>query len=109
MPIGPQTRRRWYQFTLRTMFIVVTVGTLWMGRSLKAARHAVDERAVVMKRCHSVCDENSPSVRHRLPITWRLLGAKPIWLLGVRYDANSDELERLHSLFPESADILVYR
>ncbi|HEY2838469.1 MAG TPA: hypothetical protein VGJ26_04945 [Pirellulales bacterium] len=101
-------RRHWFRYSLRTLFAVVTLFALWLGRMLPAARHAVAEREVVMKRCISICDENSPSVRNKLPITWRLLGAKPIWFLGVQYEVNADELERIRSLFPESADILVY-
>jgi hypothetical protein len=106
--ISQLPKRRWFQFSLRRLFVVVTVFVLWLGQTLPAARRAVAEREAVMKRCISICDENSATVRHKLPITWRFLGAKPVWFLNVHYEADADELERVRALFPESEEILVF-
>ena len=40
----PKPRRRWLQFSLRTMFVVVTVFCVWMGFTAKRAR---DQREAV--------------------------------------------------------------
>jgi len=40
----PKTKRRWLQFSLRTLFIVVTVFCVWMGITAKQAR---DQRLAV--------------------------------------------------------------
>ena len=40
----PKPRRRWLQFSLRTLFVVVTVFCVWMGLVTKAAR---DQRQAV--------------------------------------------------------------
>ena len=109
MSTTPLTRRRWFQFSLRTLFVVTTLCTVWMGTTLTAARRAVAERQLALQTgCYPICDENSPSVRDGLPLSWRLLGAEPVWLLGVKYQADAKEVERLEALFPEGG-VLVLR
>ena len=44
--MSPTPKRRWFRFTLRTLFVVVTVCACWLGWQI----HIVHERADALQR-----------------------------------------------------------
>jgi len=92
-------KRRWLQFSMWMLFVVVTVICVWLGYHLNWIR----ER-------HNAIDEASFSWREGLPefTPWRLrpFGESCIEEIridrGMPIDMRERELKRLASLFPEA-------
>lgn len=108
------TRRRWFRFSLRTMFVVVTVVAAGMSW-LEYQRDIVEERRQTIKHISSVassttfvlfgCAESNwmAEVRSDIPWAWRLLGAQAVWKITLDSDDFSEaDVERFSKLFPES-------
>src|SRR4051812_27174232 len=90
--------RRWFRFRLRTLFVMVTV----FGCSLAWNLPSVRARHEALQWCYSACAENAPGKRHEIPISWRLLGAEPVWCLVITREVSREEAARLGALFPEA-------
>ena len=111
----PVPKRRW-SYSLRTLFVVVTVLALLLGW-LSWNLPKVLERDRFLKGFAIVNLKPNPA-RTRLymtlhdpygvPYSWRLLGAKPVgnWVQE-RDGIEEEELERLRDLFPEAKFSLV--
>lgn len=100
MPHVPN--RRWFKFSLRTMFVVTTVLACWLGWNL----HRVRQREEILQYASQVCSENNPSVADDVPIAWRLLGAEPVWWVLLPGCVPKEELMRVQSLFPEAICVM---
>lgn len=104
-------KRRWFRFSLRALFVVVTACALFLGW-LSWNLPKVLERDRFLKGFVVVTFKPTPA-RQRLymtlydpyavPYSWRLLGAKPVgnWVQE-RDGIEEEELERLRGLFPEA-------
>ena len=68
-------RRRWYQFSLGTMLLLVTLFAVWMAGDLRIIR----ERQSWLRGHTSVVDETNPHAT--IPLHRRVLGDKPVDLL----------------------------
>ena len=108
-------KRRWFSFSLRTMFVVVTVFGVWLGWQLKIVR---DRKALLAEISHEqhTLEEmeadpsgNGGSNAHwaadfpfaRIPLYRRLLGDKSYPHLVL--EATSPQLlERIENAFPEA-------
>jgi hypothetical protein len=96
-------RRRW-SFTLRTMFVVVTVlccALAWLVYSMNWIR----QRQLVRNQAHekrlSVC----PGVKEcpvSAPGSLRFFGEEGVFWIGTPYDEGSPEILALRRLFPEA-------
>jgi hypothetical protein len=93
-------KRRWYQFSLRTMFVVMTLACAvlaWMGYSLNwikqrhEALHSYDPDFGYERR-----DRN-----RRAPFGLWLFGEKPMDEIWCR-DNNPATLQKFKRLFPEA-------
>lgn len=106
-------KRRWFRFSLRTLFVVVALFGCWLGWNL----YRVNER----DRClHEIAQRGarilSPAFFSRhygsvrtttqagVPVVWKLMGADPLGAI-VLPDNQFDDLDRrrIQSLFPEAA------
>lgn len=110
-----QTKRRWYSFSLRTMFILVTVLCVWLGWQLnlvRERRNALNEPAIVAKFNTTTADAYAamyagtpPDPVARISFVRRMLGdeaIQQIWYQGWGDVPTAEELARMQSLFPEA-------
>ena len=100
--------RRWFRFSLRTVFVVVTiVGCIgaWATYHLnwqRQRRHAIENGEVGVIVSASAFVAHPPP--RQPPLSLRLFGAESIYGFGLvsAADASDAELERLRALFPET-------
>ena len=99
----PKFQRRWYQYSLRTLLIVVTLagcGLGWLGWQLRV----VQERRAFLNNIgdSEVWISKSPD-----GLSWirRLLGDRVVPKIGLPIKTDKSERRRLAALFPE-AEIL---
>jgi len=99
LPVPP--RRRWPRYSLRTLFVVVTVFGVslgWLGVQVKWIRDRHDR----MNRARWAFSVPS---HHDAPWSIRILGEKGVSAI-VKHDGHSSESRRryheLHQLFPEA-------
>jgi hypothetical protein len=117
----PAPNRRWLRFSLRTLFIMVTVVACWLGwnvhqvgergRLLDALRSSNDGPTTVVDETPRNCNGFRASTTYltmsaknnvTLPVTWTLLGAKkapPPTL--TKTGVTIGELKRIKVLLPE--------
>ena len=104
MPNAPSTpRRRWFRFGLRTMFVVLTVFTLWLGWQAKIVR---DRKEAIVKlragyaEVFVACETKYPRSKWPSIPFWReWLGDRSVAII-VYFD--NPEQKRLCALFPEA-------
>ncbi len=105
-------RRRWFCFSLRTLFVAVTLLAVigWLGWNLKQVR----ERSAVRPELHgseirdrsdafviTISDKELPT--GELPWLWRQFGARHEQSLYLKQDEMSDaQFARIRRLFPEA-------
>jgi len=98
-------RRRWFRFSLRTLFAVVTVFAVfgWFGWNLHQVREREGLLASLSSRGAMFGRNTSGTPPKPLPLVWTLLGAKPIGVIQVPDSAfTEDDLHRIATLFPEA-------
>jgi hypothetical protein len=99
------------QFSLRTLFVVVTILALpmgwlawnaWQVRQRERFQQRFGEDEVMgIRRVRLVGEEATP------PLIWRLFGAKPEDRINLsREKFTDDEIQQIEALFPE-ADICI--
>jgi len=108
--------RRWFRFSLRMMFVVVTVvslGCAWLGWNVKIVRQRaailpglqsdVKDKVVFTSQVFLPHRRASDLTTGKLPWLWRQLGAQPEKRVYTREGEMSDaEVARVQSLFPEA-------
>ena len=103
-------KRRWFRFSLRTLFVLVTAIAVFIGWNLWQVRQRQE-----YFRLFSVDDENVEGLislrvvgeEPKLSFVWILLGAKPQEKINLsREKYSDDDIRRIESLFPE-ADIFI--
>ena len=113
----PAVKRRWLRFSLRTLFVVVTllaVGIGWLTSIVQARRairaelerHAgpsFDPYKAIIWEQGSI-SEFSGRTWTPNPIPWyrRLLGDEPVGTLGLPIDATEEDRRRIQAAFPEA-------
>jgi hypothetical protein len=118
----PALNRRWFRFSLRTLFMVVTVFGCWLGwqvsivrerksllRSLESrASDSYDPYTLIFTYPRSVDGSRLRSKIKWLPkegsIPWfrRLLGDEPVGSLGLPSDMPEQERRHIRQAFPEA-------
>lgn len=103
----PAPKRRWFAFSLRTMFVVVTVVGLlawWVHRNLEQVRERDRflEWAKANDMSHGVYKAPDSKTYPPLPITWRLLGAERVDVFVLDPMVPASDQERVKAAFPEA-------
>lgn len=124
----PAPKRRWFRFSLRTLFVVVTVFCSWLGYELNWIRErhellarqkaiAVGSEEIALPTCGLSWLWVPPKV-DRAPSPLWIFGEQPITNLEITQIVDDDvlnqpqiaeqrEFELAHSLFPEA--IVIWR
>ena len=103
MSLAP--KRRWFRFSLRTMFLAVTVFCVWLGWNVEQVRKR--DRLLRSSEVY-VWPSRSPYMlpppSHKfMPVAWSLLGARK--LIGISLNQKrftQADLEHYESMFPEA-------
>jgi hypothetical protein len=101
------SKRRWFRWSLRTMFVVVTVLGVWLGWNFHYVRERDKMAAWIAAEGGSVIKGPASRPWKALPRSWSFLGAESVSqvVLGGSDRYTVDDLRRAESLFPE-AEIL---
>jgi hypothetical protein len=95
----PQKRkRRWYQFSLRTLMILVAllaVACCYVAREYRT----VQERFNYLENASIIVD---PDGTASIPLVRRLLGDQSIGEIGLPVDFGKEKCQRGAALFPEA-------
>jgi hypothetical protein len=113
--------RRYLRFSLRTLLIAVAILCVWLGWNLKSVRDRELMLEVIASRNGFVDTPDGRNIllfsvtwsplptKGELPVSWRVLGAKPVHHLDFyEHLFNAEEVARIQALFPE-ADIALWR
>jgi len=100
-----QPKRRWFQFGLRWLLVVMTAICIWLGWNGRQVcrREQILER--VRNDKFNYCFNSGPSLsqENSLPFIWRLLGARPQSAIALQRDRYTyDEIAEIRALFPET-------
>ncbi len=101
---SPPQPRRWFQFSLRTLFVIVAIcciGMGWLGWEL----HIVQSRKALLNwiadtHCYYVTDDFAEPAQ----VSWirRLLGDHEITGIELLESTDVKQLERIKAAFPEA-------
>src|SRR5262245_57340168 len=107
--------RRWFRFTLRTLFAAITALCLWVGWEVNwihRRRAALEELRPKALLLSPLSAERAKKSGDRLMITWEHAREIPVWrrLLGdesigwIYFDATAgdEDLRLTRELFPEA-------
>ncbi|MBI2825762.1 MAG: hypothetical protein HYX69_13840 [Planctomycetia bacterium] len=112
----PKPRRRWFQFGLGTMFVLLTLAAVWLGWELKFIRDRKAMYAFVKDRGGSVrarrdCPpygvhqwtiETPPE---RIPRWRRWLGDETVCFVVWPSSAQESDIQKAKAMFPEAKTI----
>jgi hypothetical protein len=108
-PSAPPRRR--FRFSLRTLFVLVTVFGVWFGWELKfvrerqAVREELQRNGGIVQTAAEIQQPWFVGTR-TIPFWRRWLGDEAMWFVGPLYDLVDEPrikyLERLVRLFPEA-------
>jgi hypothetical protein len=87
--------RRWFRFSLRTLFVVVTVAP-WLGWNL----YQIHAREQMLQAGGVGYYAGFGSFRY-MPLRWRLLGARSVYSIASNHFSDQD-LARYKAAFPEA-------
>ena len=104
-------RRRWFRFNLRTMFLLVTLFSVWLGRETWVVR----ERLAMRKWLDQIGGRAHPTIKpskyaNLEPLVLETVNTLPFWrrwlgdesLEFVSLPSPSEHAERISRLFPEA-------
>ena len=106
--------RRWFRFSLRTVFLVVTVGCCWMGYQASIVSHRKMVRAEIEARggkCYGSCERgvvvgytvfDLPSKPYHGAFVRRLMGDDD-YLIQLPANVDGQIIWRARRAFPDSA------
>jgi hypothetical protein len=103
----PKRKRRWFQFSLRTLLIVVTLLAAPLGYVGWQAK-IVRERRALLDSIKAAGGSDLTDVLHNSaippPPPWlrRILGDQTVEVLLVPATTNEETLARIHRLFPDT-------
>ena len=107
-----QPRRHWFRFSLRTLFVLVTLVACWLGWQMKFIRDRKEMRAWIVANGGNIGNsddlffddpfgESEVSARQ---VSWlrHLLGDKGVDYIELSSEHSEPVCQRIAKLFPES-------
>jgi hypothetical protein len=105
-------KRRWYQFSLRTLLIAMTLLAIWLGWNIKKVRQrseyaryliAKGEDVIPLESAATVAAQHPWSTK-RVPWVWRWMGATPIEYIRIHEARGFAQADArvMADLFPEA-------
>ena len=107
-----KTRRRWFRYSLRTFFVLIAVAgcaMAWLKWNLGQVRQ---REALLQKLRHPLNTQaffvedigwDGPPPSPKVPVTWSLLGARPVAIIHLqRYRLSVEEERQIREWFPEA-------
>ena len=99
-------RRRWFTYSLRTFFVLLTVFGVWLGVQVKWIRDRQAARAWIRNQNISWYAPSLRGARVEAAAPWslRLLNESGMVAIGIAEDRSSKpySVEKLRELFPEA-------
>jgi hypothetical protein len=111
---APRRRLRWFQFRLRTVFVLTTLmafAAAWVGWQIRIVRerkwlreHSPHASFLPIENFNPITrNQTWPKGPPRVPWYRRMLGDEAIYKIGLEQDSSeNDELKRLEAAFPEA-------
>ena len=107
--MNPPPLRRRFRFSLRTMFVLVTVFSVWLGYHLNWIRQR-REMLKSLPEAYQITTfyEYKEPLRDRFPLSLRILLEQPYYSIPLGTRVSDTELEhkqrfeKVRSLFPEA-------
>lgn len=108
------------QFTLRTLFIAVTLLSVWLGYHVNWVHQRREARKWLIEHCQTTqpCEIGALALQRELPWTLKLLGEQPMQMCNVIPNTNEQtdlqtyrrRVGQICTLFPECpiVDISVF-
>jgi hypothetical protein len=98
--MGVDAKRRWFRFSLATLFALVLVGAIGLHVALAAI--AVRNRGQVVRLYPIRATYTNQGEIAQPPLLWRMLGASAVSVVSLQNPATDAELAGVKRLFPEA-------
>lgn len=104
--------RRWFRFSLRTLFVLVTVACIWLGYCARWCQQRREALAWIDQHEGSGNWHLLNTEQRHIPWSLRIVGAKPVFTIWIGNQPNEylEDFEayadRICRLFPE-ADVRI--
>ncbi len=113
LPAAPKPKRRWYQFSLRTLLVVVTLICVVVGGYVHWQAEIVRERKQMRSRIvelgGSIATDSDREPLSRVPWLRRVLGDEPVAEINMEFGTPDSELLKIREAFPEAEVVFVWR
>ncbi len=103
---SPKRNRRWYQFSLRTLLIVVTLLAMTCGyvaseAKIVGVRNAARARIESLGGQYKVGGAIFGDYEEKVPLVRRWLGDEPVNFVLLPDSASSSDEQRIREVFPD--------
>ncbi len=115
MSEDPKNRRRWFSFSLRTLFVAITLFACLLGYEMNwiRQRRQVIASPNVQNGTHYLLQISLPTGLKTTkqysiapwPLCW--MGETGYWAIGLPKGTSEDEVVRVRGLFPEAEEIVI--
>jgi hypothetical protein len=101
------TRRRWYQFSLGTMFLLVTATAFWLGWDMRYIRErraflASNREAIAAGPKRYIVMRKTQYKPAEIPLWRRWLGDEAVDVIPMPFAAGDEAHAKARALFPEA-------